>query len=187
MPCGPRRPTPRRGRAPWRLASPPGVGALAVLCSVVACSGDPLGPAEDAFSEARTKWRAADLSHYEFDYRLQCFCGPPAIRPVTIQVRNNEVTAVLFRDEPGQATEEELDLFPTVDDLFGRIERTLEEDPVQFEAEYDPELGHPTRVSADIAFNIVDEEFTFEITRLKPLALPYLRLAPVSARGRRGA
>lgn len=163
-----------RANATRGTAAP--AAAVAILAAAVAaagCSDDPLGPEEDAFRAARATWQASGLSAYEFDYRLQCFCGPPAIRPVTIEVQGGAVTAVRFRDEEGgEATEQERALFPTIDELFERIERTLEQNPVQFLAEYDEELGYPTFVSADIALNIADEEFVFRVTRLEPAALP---------------
>lgn len=167
-----RTPPSRRSRHPSTARRPlaPALAVLSLLAAA-ACS-DPFGPEEDAFREARAKWQAAALSDYEFDYRLQCFCGPVATRPVTIQVEGGEVAAVLFRDGPGQATEGELELFPTIEDLFDRIERTLEKEPEAFEATYDSEVGYPTFVSADIAFHIADEEFAFEVTRLAPPALP---------------
>lgn len=164
------RPAGRRGAPRWLARLPLALAAIGGLAA--ACSDDPLGPAQDAFRAARAKWQAGGPSAYEFDYRLQCFCGPVTTRPVTVHVEAGEVTAVLFRDGPGEATAEEREFFPTVDELLDRIERTLEQEPVVFEAEYDPELGYPTFVSADVSLQILDEEFAFEVTRLEPLAIP---------------
>lgn len=47
------------------------------------------------------------------------------------------------------------------------MRRTLDQEPDSFVAEYDPELGYPSFVSADIDFQIADEEFSFRVEALE--------------------
>ena len=50
---------------------------------------------QDAFRENLAKWSAAAIEDYEFDYRRNCFCGGPGVRPVHIEIRGGEVVAVV--------------------------------------------------------------------------------------------
>ncbi|MGH7542120.1 MAG: DUF6174 domain-containing protein [Gemmatimonadota bacterium] len=146
------------------------VPALLALLSGGASCTDPLGPERTELAQARERWEAAALSDYRFDYRLSCFCGSPANRDVTVEVRDGAVVAATFHDDGPAATVHDVEGLSTIDELFDRIERTLEQEPEQFTAEYDATFGHPISVSADIAFNISDEEFAFRVDDLASLA-----------------
>lgn len=146
----------------WTLA------AFAPLLAI-ACS-DATGPGV-SFELAEARWAAEGPSHYQYVYDLSCECGVTG--PVRLNVENGVVTA--FTLLPGSfvaGDPPEPDHFPTIDDLFARLRAEAEADPVQFDVEYDDDLGYPTRASVDVGAQIADDEYTFRVTdfvALEPL------------------
>lgn len=144
------------------------LGAFAPLLAL-ACS-DATGPGL-SFEFAEARWTAEQPSHYQYVYDLSCECGVTG--PVRLNVENGVVTAfaLLPGSNAAAGTPEPAD-FPTIDDLFARLRAEAEADPVQFDVEYDGELGYPTRASVDVRAEIADDEYTFRVTdfvELEPL------------------
>lgn len=133
-----------------------------------ACS-DPLGPHEGRLEEARVAWALAGPAGYEFVFQRFCFCGPDTVRPVRIDVRFGEVSAVTVveTDEPLA----DLSSFPTIEDLFAEIEDAIERDAYSLDARYDGDLGYPVDVSIDYIENAVDEEMAFKVSSFRDLGL----------------
>jgi hypothetical protein len=120
---------------------------------------------QDAFRENLAKWSAAAIEDYEFDYRRNCFCGGPGVRPVHIEIRGGEVVAVSFPDgEPPDTYD--LAAYPTVPDLFADVEASLARKPFSVMVEYDGVLGYPRNFFADFVEDAVDEELGFIATDL---------------------
>lgn len=137
---------------------------VVALAALSGCSDELAGPKSD-IRDARAAWERADYASYEYVYQQSCYC--PLIEAVRIVVESDSVTAAFYVDAGGSVTAEQLSWLPTVAGLFDRLEDVLEQDPVQYEAEFDPELGYPRRASVDISRQIADEEFSFTASELQ--------------------
>lgn len=138
---------------------------------VSGCS-NAVGPAEHELEEARSRWETAALDDYRFDYALRCFCTPPSLVPVRIDVRDDRVVAVepLDPDRGPILAEEE---YPTVDELFVRVEEALERDPHEVvRLQFDAALGYPADIFFDFREQVADEESGFAVSALEPLPAP---------------
>lgn len=137
--------------------------AIAALLTAAGCS-DATGPSEQ-HEIAAARWEAAGLEDYSFVYDQLCFC--PYTGPHRVTVEGGVVTAVAPLPGSNSMGGLELDYFPTIDDLLDRLRDAAERDPVKFEVTYDEELGYPTTADVDISEQIVDEEYSFEVSELE--------------------
>ncbi len=110
--------------------------AILLAASLLPGCSNPLATERDAFEENLQKWNAAAIDAYEFDYRLNCFCGGPGVRPVHIDVRAGAVIAVSFSDG-GPPEPYDLAEYPTIPDLFADVEASLARKPFSVRVEYD--------------------------------------------------
>ncbi len=132
------------------------------------CS-DGFGPERDELERARARWEAAALRDYRYEYRRLCFCPP--LRGI-VEVRDGEVVAAVDPETGEAVPEEELEPFPTVDELFGTLAQWISRDPHTMEVAYDPDLGYPRSAFFDFEFNVADEEQGFEASGLVAHASP---------------
>ncbi|MFW6083844.1 MAG: DUF6174 domain-containing protein [Gemmatimonadota bacterium] len=139
-----------------------GVFAALVAAGTAACS-DTTGPGV-RHELATSRWDEAGLEDYSFVYEQLCFC--PFTGPHRVTVEGGAVVDVT--PLPGSNSVGELDpeYFPTIDDLLERLRDAAERNPVQFDVTYDDELGYPNRADVDISEQIVDEEYSFEVSEL---------------------
>lgn len=56
--------------------------------------------------------------------------------------------------------------FLTISQLFDFIRDAIARDAYRFEAEFDPRLGYPVRVSVDFDREMVDEEVVYTVLEL---------------------
>ncbi len=147
----------------WKKAT----WALLAALLLPACGSGPLGTVEN-LERNRELWRAQGIDSYTYDYQLSCFCGGPAIQPVTIEVRDGEVVEVTSRETGEPVDPEFLEEFPTVEDLFEEIREALRREPFRFEATYHPGLGHPQEMFVDFEEHVNDEERGFTASNLAP-------------------
>lgn len=141
-------------RSGWTTATV----ALPVFLATLGCSQELAGPLSELRS-ARATWERSDLHSYEYVYHVTCFCA--IVEPVRVVVADDSVTAAYFVDGGEALPPEQVPWMPDVDELFDRLEDVLSQDPVQYEAEFDPSLGYPTRATVDVSRQIADEEFSF--------------------------
>jgi hypothetical protein len=144
------------------------LGCVLVAVVAVACS-DSAGPESEDLSANRELWRSQDITTYRYDYRLNCFCGGPGSELVTIEVADGQVVRVTVKDSGAEVPPSELELYPTVEDLFDMVEDWLARDPHDARADYHPDLGYPTDVFIDFIENAIDEELGFIATALVEL------------------
>lgn len=136
---------------------------LAILVTGTACS-DPVSPEVEALSQARARWDATAISDYSFRYEQFCFC---LVRgPIDILVVSDSIAAATVV-ETGESVPHPSS-YATIDGLFDRLQSALDEDPVQFDASYDPAFGFPTAASVDISEQIADEEYSFTVQAFEP-------------------
>jgi len=152
---------------PVGLASRTGVWVVvALLAAALSGCSDPIGPRAEALQEARSLWESGGHDDYAFRYELFCFC--PVEGPVDIWIEADSVAAatVVRTGEPVPVGQ--LSMYPTIDELFDRLEESLGQDPVQFDIEYDAEVGYPSSGSIDISVQIADEEYSFTVENFNP-------------------
>jgi hypothetical protein len=147
---------------------------IAVLgLSLLAC-GTSTEPANGAFvddrpatraalQQARGHWNSLGITDYQYAFQRSCFCAPDFRAPVRIEVRQGQVAEVASV-ETGQARPTEG--YPTVEDLFARLQAALDSGAENVQVAYDPGLGYPTRFFIDQSTRIADEELWVETSGL---------------------
>ncbi len=139
------------------------------LALLIGCASDPLEPEMDALSAARARWSTAGLRDYEFEFQRLCFCGPDFVRPLHLVVVDGSVSSATYLDT-GEPAMGPLDSFPTIEDLFDEIRAALDQGADSVVASYDRDSGYPTRVEIDFIEQAIDDEMTFVVSALIPLA-----------------
>ena len=146
------------------------VAASALALCIVGCSittATDRSDAERELARNRQRWAGAGVHDYEFDFRRSCYCMPEYTEGVHIVVRNDVVTSVV-RSSDGQPASAVV-AWPRVDELFDDVRRRLEEGADRLEVEYDPTLGYPRSVVADVILMAVDDEYSLTAGNLRRL------------------
>jgi hypothetical protein len=135
---------------------------LPLLAATASCGRDLTGPQQAALREldaARARWAEQELTDYDYDYRLLCFCPPELLQPVRVQVRDGAVTAVHNKaDDQPRAP---LSNWSTIPGLFDKIQDYIERPGSVVKVDYDSATGIPTSASIDPIPNAVDDEIGF--------------------------
>ena len=116
----------------------------------------------------RLRWKAAGIEDYIFVYEIGCFCGYPANIPAVISVAGGQVVSVA-REGDYLDTDSAI-LFPTIDDLFDRIQEEIVGLPAGFSVAYDSELGFPAEFRVDHRRGIADDEVAYSVDWIGPTA-----------------
>ncbi len=124
----------------------------------------------DELAAARSVWIAAAPATHEFTYLRLCFC--PNVSPARIFVDAGLVIRVIDVESSTTLPAERNAEFPTVEELFIELDELIRLDPFRLDVQYDPELGYPSFVSADIEERVVDEEFSYTVEDLTASAQP---------------
>ncbi len=138
------------------------LGFLVVGCGLLTGPDD-----QKEFERNLRRWESRGPSKYTFDFhRFGCECPPDFTIPLRITVEDREIqtvvnlrTGVLSAAETHQAM--------TVDELFLRIARALEQGAVHLSVVYDDELGYPTSISIDHDRKIADDEISYSVSALQ--------------------
>jgi hypothetical protein len=149
-----------------RLQLLAGVFVVCTAIAVTACS-ETLGVTEAGLESHRARWEAAGLTAYVYEYSKQCECGPETLRPARIEVLAGSVARVTFLDNAQTLESPPADAFPTIDDLFGRVDEAVRMDAASLVVTYDPTLGYPTLISVDYRRDIADDEFVIRASNLE--------------------
>ncbi len=143
-------------------------GALLAALGTLACSDAFSSSEEKELEEAKARWESAGVVDYEADVRVGCFFCQATL-PVfsRVVIRGGQVvSAEPLTPTPGSETIS-LDAWPTVPELFNIIESASHDaDYDQIEAEYDPILGHPTKVTLRCKDNVLDCGAIYELQNL---------------------
>ena len=143
---------------------------LAVLLITLACSmlGDP-----SQFERSRAKWNAANITHYQFNLSISCFCPYSEDMPLAIEVDNGKVVSMTKPDGSSLDSDSPLysdaESYNTIDQAFSSLELLLNGDADKVEVTYDPAYGFPTSIDVDMILNAVDDEFSIYISDFKVL------------------
>lgn len=138
--------------------------ALLLAGGFAACGNPPFELTLSALENQRARWEESGVLDYRFQYRELCVCGQSAMRQATIEVRGGEVVSITGTGAP-EGTESPAD-FPTIDDLFDRIEDAIRDEAAALSVSYDPELGYPTEIIIDYDYGAQQDEVTIDATDL---------------------
>ncbi len=111
----------------------------------------------------RSAWEAQAVEHYRFTFVPRCFCPPARI---AIEVDGDSASmvgmsgdSIAVRLHVGQG-------LPTIDSLFARLARAVDDDPAEMRVRYDTALHFPAESWIDVDRGIADEENGFEVDSL---------------------
>lgn len=147
----------RRGRA---------LAALAALAAM-ACSNNPFELTEASYNEHLALWRSSAIANYSFEYREVCECFPVLSMPNLVEVRNGRVWQVTLTDTGQLVNAETEALFPSVNDLFDRIDEAIRLEAATINISYHTTLGYPLEVTIDYDLTTVDDETTISVLNLE--------------------
>ena len=142
-----------------------------LACLGMACDATSLEPHID-LAAAQSRWEASGVTSYDFDLRVSCFCGPTAVGPVTISIRDGQFTGAVSIDNGAPVDSLYFQGFLTIDRVFATLHGVLDAGPAAFTASYDADLGFPTHVSYDGDTQIADDELALQVLAVRPLGVP---------------
>lgn len=111
---------------------------------------------QEAIDQARARWIATGLTLYQYRHQTN---GAFFLTDDLILVKNDkiaETTSLLPPEWPGFAWG-----LQTVDDLFDRLQRAIDDDAYAVNVRYHPSMGCPEKAYVDYNEFIADEEWGF--------------------------
>ncbi len=115
---------------------------------------------------ARARWQGIGLRHYQYRYRIGCFCPGPL--DVVMEVFDNRIVEMRSPETGLPVTPPVVQLFFTVDGLFDYIENALGYAEI-VNVQFDPVTGYPTEVFIDGSLLVADDELWVNVSDLRPL------------------
>lgn len=160
--------------SPWQRLSP------ALLTIIVIHSGceSPTGPVSRgeirALNRAEARWKARPFIDYVYETQTSCFCPPELNQWTRVTVRGGVVVGAEFVEPRPDIQITTLSAWASIDTVFVRLRQrlaspALEEVYAEFEADYDPQLGFPTRIEFRERPNVNDATTVQHIRNLRPL------------------
>lgn len=143
---------------------------LLVGCTV---ADGPLSPGEvRELSRARQRWSTSGARpSYRYEVRQACFCPVEITTWNTVTVRNGAVVGVL--DDKGVAVPStQWRSFPTVDELFSRLEITESAELRDITVRFDPQDGYPLEMNFIYSDQIADAGGAIYARNLRPVPVP---------------
>jgi uncharacterized protein DUF6174 len=125
------------------------------------------------FGAARSAWRHAALTDYEYGYRKYCACHPDSPPETIVTVRGGTIVGVRHRpvdstnEVPAKAGSEHY--YWTIDELFELIS-SAKARGASVQATYDAERGFPKEIHIDYDKNAIGDELDVVLTTVTPLA-----------------
>ncbi len=142
---------------------------FALLISIIALSACSMfGDSE--LRNARSRWQAANISHYRYNLRVACFCPFTNKMPMAIEVQDGRVVSIRFNDGTPVSSEDQkmFDRYITIDKLFDFTSES-QKDADQIEVVYDATYGFPSSVQIDFIKQAVDDELALFVGDFQPL------------------
>jgi hypothetical protein len=141
---------------------------LATLCiGLFAGCNDVSGPRNERsrLDANREKWLARGSRDYSATVTKACFCGVTG--PVAIVVNADTITSAT-QVSNGQAVDPRVTV--SVSQLFDFIARAIDDRAERLDVTYDDTLGFPRSVSYDGDSRVADDEISFTVTDVTPIA-----------------
>ena len=147
----------------------PAAFLLAGACAVF--EPEPFARERRALADARARWEQLGLADYEFVYHAECYCLPELTRETMIRVRAGVVDSVWFATGGSPQLVGEAS-YPTIDELFDRIESAYADPAAVVRATFDATRGFPRDAWLDRNRAAADDEFGFTVHSLAASAVP---------------
>jgi len=146
---------------------------LVLIGAALAAAGVSADEAELArLAEARALWHAAGVDAYRYTYEKYCECYRNEQPQTVVTVAAGTIERVFHRHEDSErevpAREGSLDLYWTIDDLFGKLESAYGAD-ARVRVSYDETLGYPVALFIDYDAGLVGDETDIRLTRFETL------------------
>lgn len=119
--------------------------------------------------QARSLWEAAALSAYTFQYNRYCFGCWFSNYPYAVQILEGRDARAL--DSTGTAVQDGYSV-QDVNDVFDTIQSSLDAKAFEVHFTYSAILGYPKRFFYNADPNIIDEEFSIEISKMAAIGNP---------------
>jgi len=109
-------------------------------------------------------WKSKHVSSYDYSLEQSCFCPSNFKGPVDIQVRNGEMTSVIYTDNGQKADAPIFADVDTITNLFTVIEDAYINKVYKLDVTYDAANGFPTRIYIDVLADETDTPRIITIT-----------------------
>lgn len=123
---------------------------------------------QSEFSRNREKWQQAGIDSYRFSLFVGCFCPFSEKMPLSIEVRNGQVTSMTGSDgTPVPESDPNFEFFTryaTIDRLFSELETQLNGGAEEVTVSYDPTYGYPAEVYLDMIKQAIDDELSLTVS-----------------------
>lgn len=106
---------------------------------------------------ARARWAQAEISDYDYELAVSCFCLGAGT--YLVEVRNREVsnvTPITVEVPPSTELAEK-----TIEDLFTELAGAYAQNAAAIEVTYNSGLGYPTSIMIDYNHQTADDEINY--------------------------
>lgn len=135
---------------------------------LTACSALPTSE----FDQNLSKWQDANISNYQYDLVIGCFCPFYQDMPLTIEVRNGDVISIARADgtlvDSSDPSYEYYIKYASLDRLFTELKTEMTE-AEEVVVTYDPQYGFPADISIDVIKLAMDDELSLQVTNFEVL------------------
>ena len=138
---------------------------ISLLFALLSCDNEPDSDLI-TWQNNWNKWESMNMNHYVYNFRASCYCIDEWVREVSVTVNNNSVISVLFTNDGEPPQTLQISDWHTINSLFD-LSKAIIEEAAEFKLEYDRTYGNPTLISVDWDFEIVDDEFIFNLSSVK--------------------
>ncbi len=125
---------------------------------------------ESLLEEQWSRWKAAGLRTYEFEFRWSCFCVPEFTQWVRIAVVDGTLVSVRRVADGRELPSDLWRQYQTLDGLFAWLTEAFDRNAARIEVTYDAGLGYPRSGFVDYHEAMADEEMGFEVCFSDPPA-----------------
>jgi hypothetical protein len=116
----------------------------------------------------RALWDSYNITNYDYQGHLNCFCTPESVRSAIVSVRMDSIVSVV--DAQTLVPRSPAD-FLTVDTMFDRLQQALNSDGLIIDAQFDSTLGHPRFFRIDEPI-LADDDYAWTIEKLTVVPEP---------------
>jgi hypothetical protein len=150
--------------------------SLPAVLLAAACRSTPVAPrpapatanVPPEMESEQKSWNQLGLREYSFTYQPYCMCRGYGLN-YQVRVRDGKVVSFQHSSEPVTLSSRDLPR-PTIDSLFAWVRDAYGRKAAVVRVTYDPQLHFPANVSIDWNLNIIDDEFSFTVTDLRPIS-----------------
>jgi hypothetical protein len=143
------------------------VWTLLVL-PVLLVSCVPSGVLQDV-QQHQQQWQSSGIRSYRYQLQMSCFCAPPLVQPVMIEVRSGTAIAITDAKTGAPVDQELFARFNTIDKLFFAIRDVAQHSTDDIDVTYDPALDYPTEIRIDELRHTIDDEMAYTISRFEAI------------------